>query len=154
MEEKTNKTRLIITVVLVCVAAVAVTLTFLYMFGVFGGNNKTSGGSQSVRVYALIKDYEVDGTLTKQETGFSFTATTDKVADTFTVVINYDDENKVVSVRAKVDKRNVPDTVVSCGGKTLALKSLDYGDKTVTAVYALAGAEGKVTISNFVVTEK
>ena len=152
MKQLSDKTRLIITIVLCSVTAVALVIFLLYNFGVFGGQNAQKN-SENVRTYALIKDYTVDGQTTQTENDFSFTATTDGAAGPFTIVIDYNDEKKVVSVQSYGVTRNVPDTLVRCGYKTLKLKSLDYGKKTVTAVYSLDGATGTVTISNFVVTE-
>ena len=152
MKQLSDKTRLIITIVLCSVTAVAMVFFILYTLGVFGGQS-TAAPKENMRVYAMIKDYTVDGQLSQTEKDFSFTATTDKSAGTFTIVIRYNDERKIVSVRSYGVKRNVPDALVKCGDKTLTLKSLDYGDKTATAVYDLAGSDGVVTVSNFVVTE-
>ena len=124
MKQLSDKTRLIITIVLCSVTAVALVVFLLYNFGVFGGQNAQKN-SENVRTYALIKDYTVDGQTTQTENDFSFTATTDVAAGTFTIVIDYNDEKKVVSVKSYGVTRNVPDTLVRCGDKTLKLKSLD-----------------------------
>ena len=153
MKQLSDKTRLIITIVLCSVTAVAMVFFILYTLGVFGGQS-TAAPEENVRVYAMIKDYTVDGQLSQTEKDFSFTATTDKAAGTFTIVIKYNDERKIVSVKPYNVKRDSYQTRVTCGDKTLKLKSLDYSGKTATAVYELAGDEGTITVSNFVVTEK
>ena len=152
MKQLSDKTRLVITIVLCSVTAVALVIFILYNFGVFGGG-QTAQTKEDVKVYAFIKDYTFDGRLEESETDFSFTATTDKTAGTVTIVINYAGDKKVVSVKPYGVKRDSYQTKVTCAGKTLKLKSLDYSEKTATAVYGLDGEEGAVTISNFIVTE-
>ncbi|MBP5177445.1 MAG: hypothetical protein ILP02_02545 [Clostridia bacterium] len=147
-----DKTRVTITIVLCCVAAVAVTFTFLYIFGVFGGASKPP--SKPAKVYALIKEYSFDDAITGTEADFLFEAAVDDGQKTVTVTIRYSSDDKVVSVEAFCDKRPGYATEVSRGDKTLTLKSVTYGDKTVTAVYDAGDAEGRVTIKNFIVTER
>ena len=153
MKQLSDKTRLIITIALCSVTAVALTFFILYNFGVFGGQ-EDNGGKENVKVYAFIKDYTVDDKLTVKEPEFSFVATADKIAGTLTIVVSYNSDKKVYSVKPYGVKRDSYQTGVACAGKTLKLKSLDYGDKTATAVYDLGGNTGTITISNFIVTEK
>ena len=151
-----DKKRFIITLTLAIVAGIAATVTFLFIFGVFGGESKSGDkNTDGVRVYALTKEYVVEDKLSVSEGYFSFTAETDTENGTFTVVITYFDENKVVSFKPYGVSRNNYETEVTAGGKALKLKqAIEYGEKTVTAVYALTEDAEKITIKNFIVTER
>lgn len=146
-----TKKKLIIRVVLACVALVAAVVTVLYAFGVFGGNanGKTNGKTQ---VYAFIKTYVVEDNLTAEESDFSFTASVDNTAGTFTMVITYGDD-KVVSVRPYDTEKSGYLTSVTRSGKALRLSGINYDKNKTTVVYTLSGV-GAVTIENFIVTKK
>jgi|GEM_PF-5675051 len=155
MKQIDDKKRLIFTIVLVSVTAVAMVFFILHSFGVIGSDKKDgeTARNNGARVYAFIKDYTVEKGLEIEESDFSFTAEVDDAAGVMTLTIRFNDNNKVISVRPYGVTKTGYQTNVTRGGEALALQRLSYNGNTAIAVYTLTG-EGAVIISNFIVTER